>query len=59
MDEKKLKVIVLTQKDGFFIPTNILKAAQECDIVEVVNNAAKSSLDNKISDMVRWFSFFQ
>ena len=59
MGEKKLKVIVLTQKDGFFIPTNILKAAQECDIVEVVNNAAKSSLDNKISDMVRWFGFFQ
>ena len=59
MGENKLKVIVLTQKDGFFIPTNILKAAKECDIVEVVNNAAKSSLDNKISDMVRWFGFFQ
>ena len=25
MEENKLKVIVLTQKDGFFIPTNILK----------------------------------
>lgn len=59
MGEKKLNVIVLTQQDGFFIPTNILKAGQECRILEVVNNRAKSSLDNKISDMVRWFGFFQ
>lgn len=59
MDQKRLKVIVLTQNDGFFIPTNILKAGEVCDIVEVVNNQAKSSLDNKISDMVRWFGFFQ
>ena len=55
----KLKVIVLTQQDGFFIPTNILKASQVCDIAEVVDNRAKSSLNNKISDMVRWFGFFQ
>lgn len=59
MVDKKLKVIVLTQKDGFFIPANILKAGKVCNIVEVVNNQAKSSLDNKISDMVRWFGFFQ
>lgn len=55
----RLKVIVLTQQDGFFIPTNILKASKVCDIVEVVDNKAKSSLDNKITDMVKWFGFFQ
>jgi hypothetical protein len=49
---EKLKVIVLTQKDGFFIPTNIIKASKVCDIVEVVDNHAKSSLDNKISDTI-------
>lgn len=59
MEEKKLKVIVLTQSDGFFIPTNILKAAGECRILEVVNNRAKSSLDNKLSDMLKWFGFWQ
>ena len=55
----RLQVIVLTQQDGFFIPTNILKASMVCDIVEVVDNCAKSSLDNKISDMLKWFGFFQ
>lgn len=55
----RLKVIVLTQQDVFFIPTNILKASKVCDIVEVVDNKAKSSLDNKITDMVKWFGFFQ
>lgn len=59
MAEKKLKVIVLTQQDGFFIPTNIIKASKVCDIVEVIDNKAKSSLDNKITDMVKWFGFFQ
>lgn len=57
--EKKIKVIVFTQQDTFFIPTNILKAAKVCNIVEVVDNKAKHSLDNKLSDMVRWFGFWQ
>lgn len=56
---KKLRVIVLTQQDVFFIPTNIIKASRICDVLEVVDNKAKSSLDNKISDMVKWFGFFQ
>ena len=55
----KLKVVVLTQQDVFFIPTNIIKASNVCNIVEVVDNHAKSSLDSKISDMVKWFGFFQ
>ena len=57
--EKKLKVMVFTQNDTFYIPTNILKAAKVCDIVEVVNNKAKHSLDNKLSDMLKWFGFWQ
>ncbi len=54
-----LKVIVITQQDTFFIPTNILKAANVCNIIEVVNNKAKHSLDNKLSDMLKWFGFWQ
>lgn len=57
--EERLKVIVLTQNDVFFIPTNIIKASKVCEIIEVIDNHAKSSLDNKISDMIRWFGFFQ
>ena len=59
MYNKKLKVIVLTQQDTFFIPTNILKASEVCNIVEVVDNKAKHSLDNKLSDMLKWFGFWQ
>lgn len=55
----KLKVVVFTQEDRFFIPTNILKAAQVCDIVEVVDNQSKNSFDNRMSDLLRWFGFFQ
>lgn len=55
----KLRVIVLTQQDSFFIPANIIKASKVCEIIEVVDNHAKSSLDNKIFDMVRWFGFIQ
>ena len=59
MENKKLKVIVITQNDTFYIPTNILKAAKVCNIVEVVDNKAKHSLDNKLSDMLKWFGFWQ
>ena len=55
----KLKVIVFTQEDRFFIPKNIIKASKVCDIIEVVNNQSKNSFDNKMSDLVRWFGFFQ
>lgn len=55
----RLKVMVITQNDTFFIPTNIIKAGDVCNIVEVVDNKAKHSLDNKISDMVKWFGFWQ
>lgn len=59
MGNRVLKVMVITQNDTFFIPTNILKAAEVCNIVEVINNRAKHSLDNKLSDMLQWFGYFQ
>ena len=56
---EKLKVVVFTQEDRFFIPTNILKASKVCDIVEVVDNQSKNSFDNRLSDLIKWFGFFQ
>lgn len=56
---EKLKVVVFTQEDRFFIPTNILKAAKVCDIVEVVDNQSKNSFDNRMSDLLKWFGFVQ
>lgn len=56
---EKLKVIVVTQQDRFFIPKNIIKASKECDIVEIVDNQCKNSFDNKLTDLLKWFGFFQ
>lgn len=56
---EKLRVVVMTQNDKFFIPTNIRKASQVCDIVEVVQVDVKQSLDNKLDDYLKWFGFFQ
>lgn len=54
-----LKVVVMTQNDRFFIPKNILKAAQVCDIVEVVSVDCKSAMENRLHDYLNWFGFFQ
>lgn len=58
-NDKKLRVIVMTQNDKFFIPKNIYKAAQVCDMVEIVEVDCKSSLDNKLGDYLKWFGFWQ
>lgn len=55
----KLKVMVMTQNDRFFIPKNIYKASLVCDLVEIVEVDCKSSLDNKIGDYYKWFGFRQ
>ena len=34
--DKKLRVVVMTQNDRFFIPKNIEKASKVCDIIEIV-----------------------
>ncbi|MBC8560068.1 methionyl-tRNA formyltransferase [Fumia xinanensis] len=55
----RLRVIVMTQNDRFFIPENIYKASQVCQIVEIVEVNCKSSLDNKLKDYYKWFGFTQ
>lgn len=55
----KLRVVVMTQSDKFFIPHNIRVASEVCDIVQVVQVNCTSSLDNKFSDYLEWFGFFE
>lgn len=59
MEQKPLKVIVMTQNDRFFIPRNIEKASKVCELLAIVEVNCKSSLDNKISDYYKWFGFAQ
>lgn len=54
-----LKVIIMTQQDRFFIPKNIQKIIDQSEVLLVVNVDVKSSLQNKISDFIKWFGFFQ
>ncbi len=56
---KKLRVVVFTQEELFFIPKNIIKASAECEIVEIIDNQNKNSMESKLSDMLKWFGFFQ
>lgn len=55
----KLRVIVMTQNDRFFIPKNIYKASKVCELIEIVEVDCKSSLDNKVVDYFKWFGFLQ
>ena len=55
----KLRVVVMTQADRFFIPRNIDKAAQVCEILEVVQVDCKSALENKTGDYLKWFGPWQ
>lgn len=57
--ENKLKVVVMTQGDRFFIPHNIRVASEVCELLEVVEVDCKSSLDNKLGDYLQWFGFMQ
>ena len=57
--DNKLRVVVMTQNDAFFIPKNIKRAAQVCDIVEIVEVDCKSSLENKTKDYFKWFGLWQ
>ena len=56
---EKLRVIVMTQNDRFFIPTNIRKASDVCEIIEVVQVNCKHSLENKTKEYFKWFGFWQ
>ncbi|KRQ85867.1 Bifunctional polymyxin resistance protein ArnA [Caloramator mitchellensis] len=54
-----LKVIILTQQDRFFIPNNIQKIIDNSEVLEIVNVDCKSSLQNKLSDFIKWFGLYQ
>ena len=56
---EKLRVVVMTQNDRFFIPINIEKAMSVCDILEIVEIDSKYSLDNQIGNYFKWFGIFQ
>lgn len=55
----KLRVVVMTQNDRFFIPKNIEKASKVCNILEIVEVDSKYSLDNQIGNYFKWFGVFQ
>lgn len=54
-----IKVIIMTQQDRFFIPKNIQKIIDNSEVLEIVNVECKSSLQNKLSDFIKWFGVFQ
>lgn len=55
----KLRVVIMTQGDRFFIPKNIDKIAPVCQLLEVVEVNCKSALENKLSDYFKWFGPWQ
>lgn len=55
----KLKIIILTQEDFFFIPKNIEKLALISDIKEIVILDTKGALNNKTMQFVKWFGIWQ
>lgn len=56
---RKLRVVVMTQADRFFIPKNIDKAARVCELLEVVEVNCKSALENRLGDYYKWFGPWQ
>jgi len=57
--DKKLRVVVMTQADRFFIPKNIAKAAAVCELLEIVEVNCKSAMENRLGDYYKWFGFWQ
>lgn len=55
----KLRVVVMTQNDRFFIPKNIGKALRVCEILEIVEVDSKYSLDNQVGNYFKWFGPLQ
>lgn len=49
----------MTQQDRFYIPKNIQKIIDNSEVLEIVNVECKSSLQNKLSDFIKWFGLFQ
>ncbi len=57
--DNKLRVVVMTQADRFFIPKNIDMAAQVCELLEIVEVNCKSAMENRLSDYYKWFGPLQ
>ena len=55
----KLRVVVMTQADRFFIPRNIDKAARVCELLEIVEVNCKSAMENRLGDYLKWFGPWQ
>ncbi len=53
-----LKVVIMTQQDRFFLPKNIQKVIDVADVKLIVNVDYKSSLENKVTDFIKWFGIF-
>lgn len=49
----------MTQQDRFYIPKNIQKIIDNSEVLQIVNIECKSSLQNKISDFIKWFGVLQ
>lgn len=57
---EKLRVVVMTQNDRFFIPKNIEKASKVCNMLEIVEvDDSKYSLDNQVGNYFKWFGVMQ
>lgn len=56
---RRLRVVVMTQSDRFFIPRNIRLASEVCELCEIVEVDCKSALENRLGDYLRWFGFLQ
>lgn len=54
-----MRVMVLTQEDVFFLPTNVEKLARVADVVEVVIVDSKGSLKNMGKEFYLWFGPIQ
>ncbi len=57
--DRRLRVVVMTQADRFFIPKNIDLAAGACELLEIVEVNCKSALENRLGDYYRWFGPWQ
>jgi len=59
MNYNYLKIIILTQEDNFFLPYNIEKVIKEFHVLGIHIIDSKGSLNNKISDFIKWFGIKQ
>ena len=59
MPDNKLRAVVMTQADRFFIPQNIDRLTRVCEVLEIVEVNCKSAMENRLSDYWKWFGPWQ